>query len=95
MGKVKTLKEFQVYLNVARGCQTDACKFYSSRESCISFDNLVVRREYKTKDIILAKPKTGCKAVKTASFKDNVIQPFELLKSLTTTTTPAEILGVH
>ena len=61
----------------------------------ISFDNLVVRREYNTKDIILAKPKTGCKAVKTASFKDNVIQPFELLKSLTTTTTPAEILGVH
>ena len=59
------------------------------------FDNLVVRTEYNTKDIIFAKPKTGCKAVETASFKENVIQPFELLKSLTTTTTPAEILGVQ
>ena len=59
------------------------------------FDNLVVRRAYNTKDIILEKPKTGCKAVETASFKENVIQPFELLKSLTTTATPAEILGVQ
>ena len=27
--QIKTLKEFQV----ARGCQTDACKFYSGRET--------------------------------------------------------------
>ena len=73
-----------------------ACRSFSDLEEgkTYQFDNLGVRREYNTKDIILAKPKTGCKAVKTASFKDNVIQPFELLKSLTTTTTPAEILGV-
>ena len=59
------------------------------------FDNLLVRREYNTKDIILATPKTGCKAVETASFEDNVIQPSELPKSFTTTTTPAEMLGVQ
>ena len=29
MGEIKTLKKFQV----ARGCQTDACKFYSGRET--------------------------------------------------------------
>ena len=57
------------------------------------FDNLLVRGEYKTKDIILATPKTGCKAVEP--FKENVIQPSELPKSFTTTTTSAEILGVH
>ena len=56
------------------------------------FDNLLVRREYNTKDIILATPKTGCKAVETASFKENVIQPSELPKSFTTTTTPAKYL---
>ena len=54
------------------------------------FDNLLVRREYNTKDIILAK--TGCKAVETASFKETVIQPSELPKSFTTTTTPAKYL---
>lgn len=59
------------------------------------FDNLLVRREYNTKEIILATPKTGCKTVETASFKENVIQPSELPKSFTTTTTPAEILGVQ
>ena len=74
-----------------------ACHAFSDLEEgkTYQFDNLVVRREYNTKDIILAKPKTGCKAVETASFKENVIQPFELLKSLTTTTTPTEILGVQ
>ena len=74
-----------------------ACHAFSDFEEGKSyqFDNHVVRREYNTKDIILAKPKTGCKAVETASFKENVIQPFELLKSLTTTTTPTEILGVQ
>ena len=29
MGEIKTRKEFQV----ARGCHTDACKFYSGRET--------------------------------------------------------------
>ena len=74
-----------------------ACHAFSDFEEgkTYQFDNLVVRREYNTKDIILAKPKTGCKAVETASFTENVIQPFELLKSLTTTTTPTEILGVQ
>ena len=56
------------------------------------FDNLLVTREYNTKDIVLATPKTGCKAVETASFKENVIQPSELPKSFTTTTTPAKYL---
>ena len=56
------------------------------------FDNLLVRREHNTKDIILT-PKTGCKAVETAPFKENVIKPSELPKSFTRTTTPAEILG--
>jgi len=74
-----------------------ACHAFSDLEEgkTYQFDNLVVRREYNTKDIIFAKPKTGCKAVETASYKENVIQPFELLKSLTTTTTPTEILGVQ
>ena len=74
-----------------------ACHAFSDLEEgkTYQFDNLVVRREYNTKDIIFAKPNTGCKAVETASYKENVIQPFELLKSLTTTTTPTEILGVQ
>ena len=59
------------------------------------FDNLLVRGEYKTKDIILVTSKTGCKAVENTPFKENMIQPSEQPKSFTTTTTPAEILGVH
>ena len=58
-----------------------ACHAFSDLEEgkTYQFDNLVERREYNTKDIILAKPKTGCKAVETASFKENVIQPTEIL----------------
>ena len=59
------------------------------------FDNRLVRGEYKTKDIILVTPKTGCKAVENTPFKENMIQPSEQPKSFTTTTTIAEILGVH
>ena len=59
------------------------------------FDNPLVRGEYKTKDIILVTPKTGCKAVENTPFKENMIQPSEQPKSFTTTTTIAEILGVH
>lgn len=66
---------------------------------CLSFveqfDNVLVRREYNTKGVILATLKAGCKAFKTALFKENVIQPSELPKSFTNTTTPAEILGVQ
>ena len=36
------------------------------------FDNPLVRGEYKTKDIILVTPKTGCKAVENTPFKENL-----------------------
>ena len=44
--------------------QTESQAFSDLEEGkTYQFDNFVVSREYNTKDIILAKPKTGCKAV--------------------------------
>ena len=59
------------------------------------FENLLVRREYNSKDLVLTTPKSGCKALETEPFKDNLIQPSQLPESFTSTTTTAEILGIQ
>ena len=46
------------------------------------FDNHLVRGEYKTQDIILVTPKTGCKAVENTPFKENLNYPSHLQQLL-------------
>ena len=46
------------------------------------FDNHLVRGEYKTQDIILVTPKTGCKAVENTPFKENLNYPSQLQQLL-------------
>lgn len=59
------------------------------------FENILVRREYNSKDLVLTTPRSGCKAQEIEPFKDNVVQPSELPKTFTSTTAIAKVLGLQ
>ena len=61
------------------------------RRKTYQFENLLVRGEYNSKDLVLTTPKSGCKALETDPLKDNLILP----ESFPSTTTTAEISGVQ